>query len=301
MNGSVEWASYYGGPQQDEIYDIKVDKKTNDIYACGKTQSISLPLLATQLSPPDTVPFSNDGFILKLSPSLNIVWATYTGVSPIVEIEIDNNSNVYFVGSSTSANILASQQWSGTNYYIGAPNNTGHFNAFILACDNTTQLKWFTPLSGNNNTFGRAIAFTPNKFRLYIGGDSDCTNDFPWKNKGHWYESTNKGGRDLFIAKFVMDYNLVANYNVQKEISFKTTLFPTVSNGLFNLSIQSEKVNEYSLTVYSILGRVLCSKKLPKSANHQELLDLSSYSSGTYFIRINKGSEVFTHKAILIK
>lgn len=70
-------------------------------------------------------------------------------------------------------------------------------------------------------------------------------------------------------------------------------IFPNPSNGIVNVSVESQPVSE--LQVFDISGKML----LHKNVDEKEFfIDLSNYSSGTYIIRLINRNGVETHKIV---
>ena len=62
-------------------------------------------------------------------------------------------------------------------------------------------------------------------------------------------------------------------------------VFPTVSNGLFNLE-SNTAIGESTLTVYGMDGRLVDQKNVTINAGSPVTMDYQGLSSGMYFVKI---------------
>lgn len=107
-NGIRQWATYYGGTEQDEINEVKVDGSGN-LYVVGTTQSssgIAGGSLVYQSTISTFGSSSQNAFVAKFNANGIRQWGTYYGGSgggtTGNSIEVDFNGNV-FIGGSTNA------------------------------------------------------------------------------------------------------------------------------------------------------------------------------------------------------
>ncbi len=77
-----------------------------------------------------------------------------------------------------------------------------------------------------------------------------------------------------------------------KDIKAIPNVFPNPSDALFFIQMNDIQ----SISVYSINGQLLMNK-IVNSDNY--MLDLSEYSKGFYFVKINTPKAEFNHKIIL--
>jgi hypothetical protein len=109
-NGTRQWASYYGGADDDIIYSIHLDASQN-IYITGGAESNTGISTAGSHQPSyagsgdDT-----DGFIAKFNSSGVRQWGTYYGGSSsdfFSDIKTDNSGNVYACGGTISTTAIS--------------------------------------------------------------------------------------------------------------------------------------------------------------------------------------------------
>jgi hypothetical protein len=98
------FSTYFGGSSNDLPQDIVVNDD-DEIILAGFTQSTDFPLLDG-----DGTNFSGFymGFLSKLNSNNQIEWSTYVGgegLDQIRSVDIDNDGNIYLVGSTSSENL----------------------------------------------------------------------------------------------------------------------------------------------------------------------------------------------------
>jgi hypothetical protein len=105
--GIRQWATYYGGVNNDEVTSVATDAAGN-VYIAGVTNSMGRATADgydTSLSGPYSFFTSYDGFIAKFSTSGARLWGTYYGgnmADRINSIAIDKVGNLYIAGETES-------------------------------------------------------------------------------------------------------------------------------------------------------------------------------------------------------
>ncbi len=79
--------------------------------------------------------------------------------------------------------------------------------------------------------------------------------------------------------------------------SFETKLYPNPTNGIVNISIEKAGFEMADVSVYSVVGEMIFSKKYAKNETIQ--FDMSGQVSGMYFVKLNIGGSLVVKKLIL--
>lgn len=194
FNFQRNWGTYFG----DERFELSGSKIDNDgnLYIVGS-------FLGTDIT--SLYPFTNstsyqqfygggdyDGFIVKFNSLGNIVWGTYFGGindDQINAIDIDDNNNLYIIGSTQSITNIAT---------VGAfqQNIVGTSDAFISKFTSSGSLIWSTYFGGNDIDLGDKITFDGLN-NIYISGSTNSTN---LATSGVFQET--KATASSFIAKY---------------------------------------------------------------------------------------------------
>jgi hypothetical protein len=207
-NGTVIWATYFGGEGIDIAEGITIDKN-DDVYIIGETKSTQN--IATSGAYQPTLNGLGDTFIAKFSPTGAVVWSTYFGGASDVlsfydpnnlsthkaAIVCDNLGNLYLYssadGDATSGTFQTAQ--SGSSYLISKFSDTG--------------ARIWSTYYGINAAQIRGISL--NSTGLYLVG---FTNDCPPNYQANSYFGTAgsfqpQAGNctDAFLSKFSFDGN----------------------------------------------------------------------------------------------
>jgi hypothetical protein len=86
------------------------------------------------------------------------------------------------------------------------------------------------------------------------------------------------------------------------ELSWQLDLkvYPNPNNGIFTLECEGLKINQISLSVFDLTGRVVYEKLYhPASSRLSETIQLPGLPKGSYFIRVTEGSTVSRKKIIV--
>src|SRR5258706_8894697 len=115
--GVLSYSTYLGGNGADIIHAMAIDS-SNNVYLTGEALSSNFPVTAgafqqKHAGQPGTItgilggPAAPDAFVVKLSPSGQIVYATYlggAGADAGLGISVDSTGSAYVVGSTSSQN-----------------------------------------------------------------------------------------------------------------------------------------------------------------------------------------------------
>ncbi len=212
-NGILEWATYYGGGELDEGYDVAVDNAGN-IVMTGATETSEFPvsnIIATTGAYQTSKGGNEDAFVVKFTSAGIRIWGTYVGGSDTergYNIDTDSNNDIVITGETyggssfnefpvgSSAGYTAFQTTQGGGF--------GDKDAFIfkLSPDGASR-RFGTFFGGENIERGYGIAVDPMDNIIITGnvnGDdlpvTFGTIQFFWGGGGSW------GNSDAFLAKF---------------------------------------------------------------------------------------------------
>lgn len=202
-NGSLVYATYYGGTDVEFFGTIDLDLN-NNIFVSGNTSSttnIATPgAYFTSFTPGISVD-NTDSFLVKFSSNGTRLWGTYFGAAgndQITQAAVDASGNFYGVGRT---NATANTATAGTfqTVYGGST-----FDAYIVKFSGTGAKIWGSYFGGSGVDEGYGIAVNNNQ-EVYITGHSTSAG---LATSGA-HQSSNAGGYDGFIAKFGLNGNRI--------------------------------------------------------------------------------------------
>ena len=189
-NGTRQWATYFGGSNDDDGYCIATDKVGNVLLA-GRTNSTNS--IATSGAHQTTL---GSIFISKFNSAGIRQWGTYygePGLSEVYDIKADKFQNVIFCGETGSPTGIATSGSYKATLSIGGSND-GYFVKF----DSTGVRIWGTYYGGigAENIASLVIDSSDN---IFISGTTESTSDIA--TTGAFQTSLN-GQSDAYFAKF---------------------------------------------------------------------------------------------------
>jgi len=195
-SGNLEWATYFGGNDDDGAESIATDDSGN-VYLSGWTYSTAG--IATNGAYQTTNGGSGnaDAFLVKFNGSGSRLWATYYGGSGNdfgTRVTIDKTGNIYFTGSTSSGSNIAT---SGA-YITSLPGLT---NAFLAKFNSSGSISWATYYGGNDYDNGAGVVLDSSG-NIYITGSTLSTAGIATAGA---YQTSYAGGSnygDAFLAKF---------------------------------------------------------------------------------------------------
>jgi Secretion system C-terminal sorting domain/SprB repeat/Beta-propeller repeat len=198
------WSTFFGGPGNDYANSVAFDSSTGNIYVVGSAgQGFPLVILNGALN--RTYFGSQDAFISLFNANLQLKWSTYFGdyqTDEALKISIDSRAHNLFVTGYTQG---------GGSFPVVVVNNgynqggvAGGYDAFMLKfyspAPNLCSLQWATFFGGAGDDYGTGLAID-SMHNVFLTGYTHSTN-LPLVNSNGYYQATNAGGYDGFIAKF---------------------------------------------------------------------------------------------------
>ena len=240
-NGTLVWATYYGGNKSESGFSIVTDYLGN-IIITGKTRSINFP----NLDPGgdayfDGTPNGNyDIYITKFTNSGVRLWGTYYGGESVdwgESVSVDNAGNIFIMGRTESTE-LPTQDPGGGAYFNDTHNGT--VDSFILKFLENGALQWATFYGGTNEDWVHSST-TDASGNLYITGETLST-DLPMQDQGNgaYFDDTYNGAYDAFILKFTnIGVPLWATYYGGEGFDYGISMTTDDSENLFILGSTS--------------------------------------------------------------
>ncbi|RYD56892.1 MAG: T9SS type A sorting domain-containing protein [Sphingobacteriales bacterium] len=197
-SGSLLWASYFGGTGDDESQTIDCDNAGNT-YIAGGTYGDATGLATSGAhQPAQGAALANftDGFLCKWSNTGSLLWSTYYGgrnFDQVYGVACDaSGSNVYMVGTSRSANNIATAGSHQTTV------DTAQNHAFLAKFNSSGVRQWGTYFAGNLDEEPRSIDVAANGNILF--------SSFTYSSSGiatpGSHKTSRTGSSDYFIAEF---------------------------------------------------------------------------------------------------
>lgn len=197
-SGVRQWGTYLGGGAAETATDCVVDKSGN-LYVVGFT--FSSGGIATSGAWQETINFNFDAYITKFTSGGTRLWGTYLGgnqYDAVIDCAVDDSANVYITGYTESDTVFGYQA-PFNGMYAGAG------DAFLSKFDSSGNLTWSNYFGGSQ--FDEGHGCTVDKFgNIYIAGITQSTSNIATTNA---HQTSNGGGKDLFIAKFDQTGNRV--------------------------------------------------------------------------------------------
>lgn len=196
------WATVYGGSGDEYATSLAVDS-LGKVVMTGFTTSTNFPVAQGAGYYQANNAGNTDGFIVQFDASSARNSATYYG----------GRSSDYFtdVTCGATGSFIFTGRTRSTNFPIdslgGFAFNQTHIadsltdDAFIVKCGNNMVLKWSTYYGGKSTDVGTGVT-TDSRGRIYVTGFTAST-DFPVDSfPGAFYQGTNHGNIDGFVALF---------------------------------------------------------------------------------------------------
>lgn len=195
-SGTRQWATYYGGTDDDYLFGIGVDG-TGAVYTSGT--ALSTTGIATTGAHQATLSGSADAYVVKFNSSGVRQWGTYYGGNDedySWELAVQRSTgDVYMCGATSSTSGIATTGAHQTAYGGGSFT----YDAFLVRFNSSGVRQWGTYYGGNDDDESRGVALD-SAGDVYLGGYTGSSNAI--STPGAYQASINQGGYDAFLAKF---------------------------------------------------------------------------------------------------
>jgi gliding motility-associated-like protein len=194
VKGKIQWATYFGGADDDFAKTILADQQGN-VFCCG--YSLSKTGIATNGAYQTSMAGYEDAFLAEFSSAGILKWSTYFGGTNSddgADLLLDNSGNIYLAGSTGSISGISTKGAFQTSFAGGTS------DAFLAKFNNNGNLQWSTYYGTDQNDYCQRIALDTNG-NIYMSGYSFSITGLATKGA---YQTSNigSGTNDAFLAKF---------------------------------------------------------------------------------------------------
>ncbi len=202
LNGTLLWATFYGGGSVDYGYGVTTDQNSN-IFVSGTAYSTDFPCSAGahQTSYGGG---SADAFLVKLDGNNGTrMWGTYYGGGYIDEgydVNTDALNNVFMTGPTRSYGPLCSSCIATVGAYNTQGWTTTSDDAFVVKFNSTGTRQWGTYIAGGNADEPYGVVIDGNE-DVYVTGWTYSTNFPTLSVSGGYNQMTKAGYYDAFLVK----------------------------------------------------------------------------------------------------
>uniref|UniRef100_UPI00261D0EF7 T9SS type A sorting domain-containing protein n=1 Tax=Flavobacterium sp. TaxID=239 RepID=UPI00261D0EF7 len=282
-NGNYLWTKTIGGPDYEMGCSLALDSNDN-IYLTGDfSPSVDFdPGVGVAIISEDP----NGGtFIAKYDTNGNYIWAEAINYSfPILDLELDNNNNIYISGNFTDDTDF--DPGIGITSFNTEDTN---WNLFLAKYDTNGSYLWAGPLASGkfDHKVIQSLA-SDDTGNIYLGGNFLSTANFNVSTGT--YNLTTLNNHDMFVAKYNMS-SLSVNENT---LSNTIKLYPNPTKNNFTLAFEEYKNG--TVCILDILGNKI--QEYNFTNQDQIKISLDNVASGIYLVQLLNGIEKTTYKVI---
>jgi len=323
--GDYQWAKQLGGTGLADGYSGAADKD-NNVYIAGLFQGTvdfdpgnnSFEMTADGIGSS-----GNEGYLVKLDASGNLVWAKQMGgISEVMVLDPSGN-NVYVSGIFVETVDVN----PGTDVFTLTAKNADVFTTKLTAEGNFVWSKQIKgTLSSSTFTYDLGVDYNSN---VYILGMANSTVDFDpgteiYNSTGSFISKLNSDGNFVYVnsydtwiyvkmeihksGKFYLagsngrifisgDFPIVNN--VLQSQSFKNSIYPNPAIDKVTIEISGSDQEEMEIAIFNSLGVLVKKNYLSGYVNSMSIEDLAD---GIYFYQIlSKGTSIHEGKIVVRK
>ncbi len=174
-NGSINWATYYGGNDFDIAYGISADSSGNT-YITGYTYSTDQIATAGAFQTASASTYYSNAFLAQFNSSSILQYGTYYGGNVIEEghgVANDNSGDVYMTGVSQSSGLA-----TGGAYQSNLAGQNDAFIAKFNLCNLTTSISGNTLTCANSTLPYVASKHSNSNYDWTVSGGSIVSGNY---------------------------------------------------------------------------------------------------------------------------
>jgi hypothetical protein len=275
-NNERQWATLIGGNRLDIYYCLIFSN--NQIIACGTTFSTNFPGANDSINKVTTL--LQDIIITSFGENDELIWSKYFGGVGGEDAQgISINGNYIWITGYTQSPDLPASKTALPNFYP----NAQAANIYLLQMDLNGFPVWCSYYSGGQIDFGYNISFYKNKI-VFTGETESVT--FPVTNNA--YQKIIGTGQ---YSGYLVYVNVEATPVDEINVYNKFKIYPNPINDY--LYIDNNNLMRYEYRISNILGQTLLTGFI-KNNEYSTKIDLSTLSSGYYFLTIENYSNIYT-------
>jgi len=296
MNGTIQWATYFGGSAGDEIglHGLDIHPTNSDVYLAGHTFSTDLPFYAGS-NWYDNTPVGNDGFIVHFSGAdrsrLLVTYVSGQGGTTFESVRVDKAGR--FVAAGGTLDQQFPYQPAAGLYSTNQPlydEGNGWSDGVIMWLDNTHHLLWSSYFGGNAGFDGEGIkAISLADGLIYAAGVTSKNDNiftfFPLFDPGSpaWYDDlfNSPNNIDGFVTAFCIDHFATGIDDADQRIV--TSAFED-GNGWLNIS--GLRAGQTPVRVYNAIGQVVDAFTVSNDGKSIAAHRLPEIANGMYVVSV---------------
>ena len=284
--GNLSWAFTIGGAEYDYARDVIVDN--GKVMITGFYESTSIDFDPSSGEDLHTSEGDADSYLATYQTDGSFLWA--------ISIESINPSNALALANDDDHNIYLSGEFYGTSDFDPSSETyeltaQGLWDVFTVKYDDGGNLQWANYAGGNDNDIGYGILVSNDQETVMVCG----------KFMG-WAEFDNVGPGQILSASggfdaFVVEYTSYSGAGIHDENSGleDVRIYPNPASGRVFIDIPAaDKGMAYS--IINSLGMQMVSRASLESVME---IDISGFSPGNYFVKIEKGKRARVFKMIV--
>lgn len=227
----------------------------------------------------------SDIFISKLDNTGNFKWATamggtYQDYGVTVAVQPGGSGNVYIIGRFTGTVDL------DPGLDITDLSSAGNYDIFITTLDSSGHFQWAKAIRGGKEEYIADIILEQES--LYLTG-------FFYSSFISFDSTTiaNTSGPDLFIAKL----DIAFTTSVVESNKHPINIYPNPATDEMTIEFVGDEFHNVEVTLFNTIGEAVLSDR-NENIFHKTTIDISSLSSGIYFMAANMDGEIVMKKIV---
>ena len=262
--GIIQWQNTIGGNGEEQLQSILQTSDNGFLLGGSSDSNVSGDKTENAFG-------LFDYWIVKTDSVGDVEWQNTIGGNQLDFLNsiFQSNTSGYILGGFSESGISGDK----------TENSIGGRDSWVVKIDTLGLVQWENTIGGTQNDGCYSIASSSDGFVLGGFSSSNISGDI--------VENSN-GLRDFWIVKIAENPTSLTELLNEKEVLY---LYPNPASSSLTIETRTLMASGSKLTVTDVADRTLLSKTIDGNVTKHQI-DISSFSSGIYFVQIDGGKGI---------
>jgi hypothetical protein len=247
LNGVVLWERFFGGPGDDQGWDI-METMAGELIVVGQHES---PLA-------DSTTWQNDAWVLALDPAGQLLWDEHFGGSA--------GDYAFAVGQYPNGDLVVAGLTQSSDGDVSGYH--GSIDGWLFSLNEEHELLWQRSIGGTSDELVRGLVVDPTGSIVVAGRTYSNDGDISGNHGSYDVLAMKFGGGPIGIEEPAEDWTFTA--------------FPNPASDHLTVQLDLPRTGAVELEIFDVSGRMAMQLSLGRQQHLRKQLDIGALAKGVY-------------------